>query len=270
MSIVFISYSHADSGDADAIVFTLDKLGIETFRDVKDIQWGQRISARVKQGLHSASAVIVIVSPGSLKSQWVAYEVGYGTGTNKRLLPYLTHPELDLPEFMSDLSYVTSLDEIQDFFSTNTDWQKSQDKTYGNSDGQQVSGELARSRLETLQSQMQKIERVLTDMNKLQKINVDGGITPDQIVSRFIDRFLNKATLVKPYFHFLPENLCGEITRLNNTLSSFIIAAKTGQPIDEDRANTELQAMKAAETQLEDELTNLLRNWQSQITSLTS
>ncbi|WP_417851185.1 TIR domain-containing protein [Thalassoglobus sp.] len=122
MSLVFISYSHTDSSHADAIVTTLEELGVETFRDVKDIEWGQAISTKVREGLESAAAIIVIVSPGSLKSQWVAYEVGFGTGTGKRILPYLTHPSLDQPGFMADLTYVKSIDDIRDFFATNTDW----------------------------------------------------------------------------------------------------------------------------------------------------
>lgn len=126
MSTVFISYSHTDSNVADAIVKELEDLGINHFRDVKEIEWGQAISARVREGLHSASAIIVIVSPGSLKSQWVAYEIGFGSGTNKRILPYLTHGSLDLPAFISDLSYVKSVDKIREFFVNNPDWHETQ------------------------------------------------------------------------------------------------------------------------------------------------
>ena len=122
MSHIFISYSHTDSTTADEIVATLDSLGIRSFRDVKNIEWREPISTKVREGLQSASALIVIISPGSLKSQWVAYEVGYGTGTNKRVFPYLTHPALDMPGFMSDLSYVKSIDQISEFFSQNEDW----------------------------------------------------------------------------------------------------------------------------------------------------
>lgn len=122
MSVVFISYSHADHIAADAIVTELEELGIETFRDVKNIEWGQPISVKVRDGLQSAAAIIVIVSPGSLKSQWVAYEVGFGVGTKKRVLPYLTHPALDVPGFMSDLSYVKSIEEVREFFTTKTSW----------------------------------------------------------------------------------------------------------------------------------------------------
>ena len=122
MKSVFISYSHTDSAVADSIAVALDEMGIEYFRDVKNIEVGDPISASVRQGLQNASAIIVIISPGSLKSQWVAYEVGFGVGTHKRVLPYLTHPALDLPGFMSDLLYATSINKLRAYFVNNPNW----------------------------------------------------------------------------------------------------------------------------------------------------
>lgn len=119
MSKVFISYSHTDREMADVITTLLENLGIEYFRDVKNIDWGDGIVSSVSQGLNDALAVVVIVSPGSLKSQWVAYEIGFATALHKRILPYLTHPSLNLPRFMSDLSYIDSPDKIRDYFTAN-------------------------------------------------------------------------------------------------------------------------------------------------------
>ena len=119
MSKVFISYSHTDKETADVITRLLEDLGIDYFRDVKEIEWGDAIVGTVRQGLIDAIAIIVIVSPGSLKSQWVAYETGFATALHKRILPYLTHPSLDLPVFMSDLSFIDSPDKIRDYFTTN-------------------------------------------------------------------------------------------------------------------------------------------------------
>lgn len=120
--VVFISYSHSDSAVADTLVSALDRLGIETFRDIKNIEWGQALSEAVPHGLKSASAILVILSPGSIKSQWVAYEIGFGIGTRKRILPYLTHRDLDRPGFIGDLVYVTNVDDVRDFFLKNTTW----------------------------------------------------------------------------------------------------------------------------------------------------
>jgi len=119
MSSVFVSYSHIDSSVADSIVAVLDELGIEYFRDVKDITWGDAITSSIRKGLTDVSTVVVILSPASLKSHWVSYEVGFATARGARLLPFLTHPSIDPPEFISDLSYATDFDQVREYF---TNW----------------------------------------------------------------------------------------------------------------------------------------------------
>ena len=59
-------YPHSDSEVADAIVSTLNDLGIETFRDIKNIGWGDPLSDSVRRGLESAAAILVILTPGSI------------------------------------------------------------------------------------------------------------------------------------------------------------------------------------------------------------
>lgn len=119
MGSVFISYSHTDAEVADQIVNILENLDVPYFRDIKDIEWGEKITARIKQGLTNANAIIVIISPGSLKSHWVSYEVGFATARGIRLLPFLTHPALDPPGFITDFAYAKDLDQVTEYF---TDW----------------------------------------------------------------------------------------------------------------------------------------------------
>jgi hypothetical protein len=114
---VFISYSHIDSEVADDIAAILEEFEITFFRDVKDIEWGQPISLKVKEGLNDSLAILVIVSPASLKSHWVPYEIGYATAKEKRILPYLTHPSLEVPSYIKDLNYKADLSKVKDFFS---------------------------------------------------------------------------------------------------------------------------------------------------------
>ena len=124
---IFISYSHTDSEVADQICDKLDNLGIGYFRDVKNIEWGSSISSDVTQALSDAIAVLVIVSPASVKSQWVPYEIGYSTAKGLRILPYFVHPSTDVPGYMSDLKRISKLDELTDYFSNtfNADASKS-------------------------------------------------------------------------------------------------------------------------------------------------
>lgn len=122
MSKVFISYSHADSDTADEVASILEELKIDYFRDRNDIKWGDPITPSVREGLEAAAAVVVIISPESMKSHWVPYEVGYATALHRRVLPYLTHPEIHPPGFIKDLSYCTKSDQIREFFGKNTEW----------------------------------------------------------------------------------------------------------------------------------------------------
>lgn len=113
---VFVSYSHSDREVADTLCAILDDLSIPYFRDERSIEWGESISSEVKLALSEAFAVIVVVSPGSLKSQWVAYETGYASALDKRILPFLTHPDLDVPGYMRDLKNHLDVAEVRSYF----------------------------------------------------------------------------------------------------------------------------------------------------------
>ena len=63
MMAVFISYSHTDKDVADNITALLDELDVPYFRDIKEIEWGDAITSKVREGLKNATAVIVIISP---------------------------------------------------------------------------------------------------------------------------------------------------------------------------------------------------------------
>ncbi|OYP35628.1 toll/interleukin-1 receptor domain-containing protein [Rhodopirellula sp. MGV] len=112
MSTVFISYSHVDSQIASDISELLDAEGVSHFRDVKDIGWGQDIEGEVRIALHNCAAIIVVVSPASLDSAWVPYEIGHARALKKQILPFLTHPSLKLPNYLSRLSHINTLDGV--------------------------------------------------------------------------------------------------------------------------------------------------------------
>lgn len=103
MATVFVSYSHIDSGHADAVTGVLEELGVEYFRDTKNIGWGDSITASVGAGLQKAQGILVIISPASLESHWVPYEIGQARALQKCVLPYLVCPALDVPHYIRDL-----------------------------------------------------------------------------------------------------------------------------------------------------------------------
>lgn len=113
---VFISYSHSDSALVSKICKMLDKDDVKYFRDVKHIDWGKDIEDSVRVALHTCSSLMVVLSPGSLESAWVPYELGHARALKKDILPFLTHPKLKIPAYLQRLSYVDTIDAVRDHF----------------------------------------------------------------------------------------------------------------------------------------------------------
>ena len=135
MRPIFISYARVDSAHADQIAAILDRLSLPFFRDVKDIEWGKDVDNEVTIGLTDCSAVLVVISPGSLKSQWVPYELGFARGLRKRILPFLTSPALDPPGYLGKLHYFSDIPAVESFLSS-TAGRKSIEKTNAGPDPQ--------------------------------------------------------------------------------------------------------------------------------------
>ncbi|OLE52642.1 MAG: hypothetical protein AUG51_16860 [Acidobacteria bacterium 13_1_20CM_3_53_8] len=113
---VFISYSSVDQELAIHIGNILEKNNVTYFLDSKDIGWGQNITEQVASGLKNCTHLIVIISPASLKSSWVAYEIGQAAALRKVILPYLIHPSLDVPTFIQQYHYKLKLKELEAYF----------------------------------------------------------------------------------------------------------------------------------------------------------
>lgn len=113
---VFISYNHLDQDFVRKLEKILQDKDIDYFLDSKHIEYGQPISDRVKEAFGTATHVVVVISPGSRKSEWVPYEIGFAVGRGLRVLPILTHPAMDLPPFIQDLKYFRSIEEFATHF----------------------------------------------------------------------------------------------------------------------------------------------------------
>lgn len=116
---VFISYSGIDEDFAKKIAQKLDEIGISYFFDCKDIgkgiDWGRSITETPKE-LSECLAVVVVISPTSLKAQWVPLEIGYAIGAGKKIVLFLTHPSLKIPGYLQDLHYMTRLKDVKEYF----------------------------------------------------------------------------------------------------------------------------------------------------------
>jgi transcriptional regulator with XRE-family HTH domain len=115
---VFISYAHADALFVNGFAERLEKAGIPHFRDVKSIPWGGDIPESVHRALEEASHLVVLISPASAQSQWVPYEMGYAKGRSVVLIPYLLHPSMPLPSFISSRRYLSSSEDEAKFITS--------------------------------------------------------------------------------------------------------------------------------------------------------
>jgi hypothetical protein len=113
---VFISYSRIDSEIADRIADVLSSLDIRYFLDQKDIDWGDTFALSIAEAIKNATHLIVIVSPASLKSEWVPYEIGQAKANSLSILPYLIHPSLDMPSYLNGIHYLLSLEKVREYF----------------------------------------------------------------------------------------------------------------------------------------------------------
>jgi hypothetical protein len=115
---VFISYSHIDSTVVGKIIKLLNQLGIPYFLDKKDITLAQDVHEEVLQGMRTCTHILVVISPGSLKSNWVPYEIGLAKGRDLDIVLYLTHPSLDqdLPTYIRNLRYAIDINELKNYF----------------------------------------------------------------------------------------------------------------------------------------------------------
>jgi hypothetical protein len=99
----FLSHHHHDASVASQISERLYQAGIAHFLSEKSIAWGGEIPGAIHTALKRASHIVVIITPGAVRSAWVAYEVGFARGAEKIIIPYLQHLDVEIPHFMHNL-----------------------------------------------------------------------------------------------------------------------------------------------------------------------
>jgi hypothetical protein len=107
-----VSYSQVDARAVKTLTAGMDKLGIDYFIDAKDIEPGQAITQRVRQGIHGCTHVLVYVSPASKNSRWVSFELGMASALDKPIICYLSHPGEETFEPLAGIKYITNRPEL--------------------------------------------------------------------------------------------------------------------------------------------------------------
>jgi hypothetical protein len=102
---VFISHSHNDADFAELLKLKLEKENINAWLDNERLKIGQNWREEIDEGIKTAKAIIVIVSPDSKESEYVTYEWAYAWGNGKKIFPIMLkktqlHPRLESLQYL--------------------------------------------------------------------------------------------------------------------------------------------------------------------------
>ncbi len=107
---VFISHSHANREDARDISEALRAARFSVWLDAWELQAGDSIAAKVREGLSTSDFLVVLLSPESVRSRWVREEIAMALSKELRQRAITVVPVLlqdcNLPPALRDLLYV--------------------------------------------------------------------------------------------------------------------------------------------------------------------
>lgn len=96
---IFISYANEDHELAEEFAELLTELKIKTFVANIDILPGTDWYNKLRDEIHKADELLLIVSPKSVNSSWVMIEIGAAWALGKRITPALLYENVDdVPE----------------------------------------------------------------------------------------------------------------------------------------------------------------------------
>jgi len=72
---LFATYARPDLKLGEPIVSGLNRIGIDTWMDIKDLQPGQSWEVAIREALEGAIGMLVFVSRASMKSEYIRREV---------------------------------------------------------------------------------------------------------------------------------------------------------------------------------------------------
>ena len=93
---IFLSHSHNDEIFARKVASLLQSYGLNVWEASNEIFPGDNWAAKISQGLQESNAMVVLLTPESLKSIYVQRDVEYALGAqeySERLIPVLVDPD---------------------------------------------------------------------------------------------------------------------------------------------------------------------------------
>lgn len=111
---VFISHSHKDEALAKKVAVVLEEAGLDVWDPSREIMPGDNWAEKIGQALEESEAMVVLLTPEALETQWVRDEINYALGKVKyqnRLIPVLVgnpkkFPQENIPWILKRLKMI--------------------------------------------------------------------------------------------------------------------------------------------------------------------
>ncbi len=104
---IFLSYSTHDKEIAEEIYTAVMKAGGKAFLSKKSIEPGSDFEEEIRVALIGSDELWIIISPNSIKSEWVISEWGAGWVLKKKIVPILYQcPPVSLPDRLKKLQSI--------------------------------------------------------------------------------------------------------------------------------------------------------------------
>jgi len=123
---VFISHQQRDKDAAKKIADYLTEAGIDVYFDAYDEDLrihhqsnnAKAVTDSIRKGINNSSHMLVLVSPNTLHSTWVPFEIGYGYDkTDLFVLCLKGIPKGGLPEYVRSATIVRDIYDLNNLIS---------------------------------------------------------------------------------------------------------------------------------------------------------
>ena len=98
---VFISHAYTDDPFVRKVAAGLEKVGFEVWDATREILPGDNWADKVARALEESEAMVVLLTPDALRSNWVSWEIQYALGEQRyrnRLISVIVGDPEELPE----------------------------------------------------------------------------------------------------------------------------------------------------------------------------
>lgn len=113
---VFISHSSKDKKFVRHLKDCLLENTIETWLDEDQLEFGDSLVTKLENALDETSHLVIILSPASIESDWVKFElkkalINQKTGLTQKIIP-IKYRDCKIPDELSDLLYADLSEEV--------------------------------------------------------------------------------------------------------------------------------------------------------------